>query len=264
MTVAQWAFWLAMAAFVAASGKFLDDYHLKAATKTKMREALVKWFIWLEAHKVPDLGGVILKGFRVAFRVRLILLVAMSFAAVYWATLSTLYLVRRIFGPEINQSYVNYLLNWVPLDESAPYWAGFLTLIIVPQLLGLLVMARLLHDASLTDSDASRLVLLVSGLVSGMLLGLLGGVLSILAFGPGPYGAMIFVAGLASILVPVTMALLTLLLIFVRYGIKLVRLILLEIFDVASSPAVSPFTYATSLLGVVILAAKAGQAAVTG
>jgi hypothetical protein len=263
MTLAQWAFWLAIAAFIVASGKFLDDYHIKTATKTKMREVLIKWFIWLDAHKVPDLGGVILKGLLTVFQIRRILLVAMSLAAVYWATLSTFYLGRQIFGPKNNQSYVDYLLNWVPLDDSAPYWMAFLALIIVPQLLGLLAMAHLFHHASLTDSDASRLLLLGKGLVFGTLLGLLGGVLSILVFGPGPYGIMIFVAGLSSILVPALMALLTLLLIFVRYGIKLVRFILLQIFDVASSPTVSPFTYTTSLLGVIILAAKVCQAAVT-
>ncbi|WP_316171256.1 hypothetical protein [Bradyrhizobium sp. SZCCHNRI1058] len=263
MTVAQWTLWLAIAAFVVASGKFLDDYHIKAATKTRMREVLVKWFIWLDAHKVPDLGGAVLNGFRAAFRVRRLLLVAMSFVAVYWATLSTLYLERRILGPEINQSYVDYLLEWVPLDRSAPYWIVFLALIIVPQLLGLLVMARLFHSASLADHDVKRLVLLVGGVVSGIFLGLLGGALSILVFGGGPYGVMIILAGLASISVPTMMALLTLLLIFLRYGIRGFRFILLEIFDVASSPAVSPFTYATSLLGVLILAAKVCQASVT-
>jgi hypothetical protein len=143
MTFAQWAFWLALGAFIAASGKFLDDYHIKTATKAKIREVLVKWFIWLDAHKVPDLGGVVLKGFRAVLKIRRFLLVAVSLAAVYWATLSTFYLSRQIFGPKINQSYLDYLLNWVPLDETTPFWIGFLTLILVPQLLGLLAMARL-------------------------------------------------------------------------------------------------------------------------
>jgi hypothetical protein len=26
-------------------GKFLDDYHIKAPTKTKMRKVLVEWFV---------------------------------------------------------------------------------------------------------------------------------------------------------------------------------------------------------------------------
>jgi hypothetical protein len=78
MTFAQWAFWLALGAFIAASGKFLDDYHIKTATKTKIREVLVKWFIWLDAHKVPDLGGVVLKGFRAVLKIRRFLLVAVS------------------------------------------------------------------------------------------------------------------------------------------------------------------------------------------
>jgi hypothetical protein len=69
---------------------------------------------------------------------------------------------------------------------------------------------------------------------------------------------------MASVVLPMLFAGLTLLLIFVRYGIKLVRSLLLQIFDVASSPTVSPFTYASSILGLIILAAKFGQAAVAG
>jgi hypothetical protein len=264
MSVAQWAFWLALAALIAACGKFLDDYHIKTPTKTKMRDVLIRWFVWLDAHRVPDLGGVVLKGLRSLFQVRRFVLVALSLAAAYWSTVSAFYLGREIFGPANNRSYVNYLLTWIQLNRSAPYWIVFLAVIIVPALLGLLAMGYLFHRASLTDNDASRLGLLGGGLVFGILLGSLGGVLAFFVYGDGGgYGLEVLFAGMASISVPALLALLTLLLIFVRYAIKLVRLVLLQIFDVASSPTVSPFTYATSLLGVIILAAKVGQAAVT-
>jgi hypothetical protein len=68
MSAGHWAFWVAIAALIAASGKFLDDYHIKASTKSKMRDALIKSFVWLDAHEVPDLGGLILRALQALFR----------------------------------------------------------------------------------------------------------------------------------------------------------------------------------------------------
>jgi hypothetical protein len=42
MSAAHWAFWVAVAALVAACGKFLSDYHIKASTKSKMRNVLFR------------------------------------------------------------------------------------------------------------------------------------------------------------------------------------------------------------------------------
>jgi hypothetical protein len=172
MSAAQWAMWLGIAALVAASGKFLDDYHIKASTKSKMRDVLIKWFVWLDAHKVPDLGGLILRALQGLFRVRRFTLIVVSLAVVYWATLSAFYFGREIFGPANDQSYGNYLLTWIPLDRSAPFWVAFLAAIVVPAMLGLFAMAYLFHRASLTDSDVSRLGFLAAGLVLGISLAL--------------------------------------------------------------------------------------------
>jgi hypothetical protein len=264
MSVAQWAFWLAVAALVAAAGKFLDDYHIKTATKTRMRDALVSWFLWLDARKVPDLGGLVLGALRGIFRIRRLPLLIAGLVFVYWATLSAFYLGREIFSPTNDESYVDYLLTWIPFDYRAPFWLAFLAAIIVPALLGLIAMAYCFHRASMTSNDASRLGLLGSGLILGLLLGLSGAILAFIGFkGGGYFFGIILLAGLASVALPALLAICTLLLILIRYGIRLIRFLLLKAFDVASSPAVSPFTYAASLLGVIILAAKVLQAAVT-
>ncbi|WP_029874782.1 hypothetical protein [Rhizobium leguminosarum] len=264
MSAGQWAFWLSIAALVAAFGKFLDEYHIKVATKAKMRNALVGWFVWLDAHKVPDLGGIILRAIRNLFQTRRIALVAVSLAVAYWATLSAFYLGREVFGPPNDQSYGNYLLTWIPLDGSALYWVAFLAAVIIPALLGLLAMAHHFHRASLAENDGSRLGFLALGLLFGVSLSLSGAALALLAFRGGGYfiGIIVF-AGMASAALPILLLVLTLLLILIRYGIRLVRILLLHVFDVASGPSVSPFTYASSLIGVLILSVKVVQAALT-
>jgi hypothetical protein len=243
LSAAQWAFWLAIAALVAAAGKFLDDYYVKVTTKTQMRDALVGWFLWLDAHKVPDLGGAVLRVLRGVFQIRRFLLVAMSLAFAYWVTLSAFYVGREIFGPANDQSYTSYLLTWIPLDRSAVYWLGSLVAIIGPALLGQFTMGHCLHRATMTDSDARRLGLLAIGLIVGILLPLIGTILAVAPFSGGGYNWWIIaIAAVASIILPALLALCTLLLILIRYSIDVIRFLLLQVFDVASSPTVSPFT----------------------
>lgn len=75
MSAAQWALWLAIAALVAASGKFIDDYHIKSTTKSKYRDILIKLFIWIEAHKIPDFGGFLFRAIHNLFRIRRFIIV---------------------------------------------------------------------------------------------------------------------------------------------------------------------------------------------
>jgi hypothetical protein len=141
------------------------------------------------------------------FRIRRFLLLAASLAFAYWATLSTFYLGEEIFGPANDQSYTSYLLTWIPLDSSAPFWLAFLAAIIIPALLGLFAMAHYFHRASMTDDDASRLGLLAGGLILGILRALSGTGLALVAFGGGGYFLwVILLAGLASITLPALLA----------------------------------------------------------
>jgi hypothetical protein len=141
MSAGQWAFWLALAGFIAAAGKFLDDYHITSVTKSRARDVLVQWFMWIDGQKVPDLGGLVLRAMRSFLKIRRILLLAIGLAAAYWAILSAFYLGREVFGPANEQSYTAYILFWVPMDESAPYWLAYLATIIIPSISGLAAMA---------------------------------------------------------------------------------------------------------------------------
>lgn len=183
-----------------------------------------------------------------------------SFA--YVATLSAFYFGREIFGPANDLAYIEYILTWIPIDYTAPYCLFFIVVIVVPSISGLLAMAYYFHRASLSDGDFKIFALLITGLVFGVFLSLLGAGLAFLALGGGGYFVItIIFAGMASASVPIAAASITLFLILIRCVIRVVRYILLQIFDVASSPSVSPFTYATSILGVIILAAKVVQVA---
>ena len=266
MSAAQWALWFSIAAFVAAAGKFIDDYHIKITTKAVVRNALIKWFQWLDARKVPDLGGVVLGALRGLFQIHRFLLLAASSAFTYWAALSAFYLGRAVFGPANDQSYTSYLSTWIPLDRSsAGLWGLLLNAIAIPEFIGLFVMAHYFHRASMADGDAKRLGLLAAGLIFGLLFALSGIGMAMLGnFELNEYTfSMVLFAGLASITLPALLAICTLLLIVARLSVNVIRFLLLEVFGVAKNPAVSPFTYVSSLLGVLILGAKVVQVVVT-
>lgn len=260
MNSEQWAFWIALAALIAGAGRFLDDYHIKAETKSKMREALINWFIWLEERKIPDLGGVVFSLLRKLISLRKIVLIVSILLFSYWATITSIYMGRAMFGPANDRSYIDYIMNWIPIDSTAPYWLGFLASIIVPAILGTVTMAHFFHRASTTNYELRRFFFLVSGLVLGVALALSGAGLAYILFqGGGYFLGIIIMAGLASVTLPAFLAVSTLILIVIRFLIIGIRLLLLSVFDVASGPNVSPFTYASALLGVLILLGKVAQ-----
>jgi hypothetical protein len=74
---------------------------------------------------------------------------------------------------------------------------------------------------------------------------------------------IIFMAAMASFALPAFLAICTMALILVRKMVRLTQLVLLQVFDVASSPQKSPFAYASSVFALLILAVKVIQVALT-
>jgi hypothetical protein len=243
VSAGQWAFWLAVAALIAGAGKFIDDYHVKSTTKSRIRDVLVRWFIWLDDRKIPDLGGFVLKLISRLLSAKRLLLLAFGFVATYWATLTCFYLVRQNLGPPTNDSYVMYILKWLPLDRSSLYWLTYLTLIALPSLIGLVTTAHFLHRASIARGNRQMVWLLVSGFFAGIALALSGGFAALLIFGPGGYGIFVIVVGLGSLIVPSALTACVLALMIIRSGITLVRHLLLVLFDVASSHSLAFLYY---------------------
>jgi hypothetical protein len=264
MSAGQWAFWLALAGFIAAAGKFLDDYHITSVTKSRARDVLVQWFMWIDGQKVPDLGGLVLRAMRSFLKIRRILLLAIGLAAAYWAILSAFYLGREVFGPANEQSYTVYILFWVPLDESAPYWLAYLATIIIPSISGLAAMAYFFHRASITGRDIWRFAFLSVGILVAPMFAILSVFGTLLIYGMDAVTlSIIFMAAMASFALPAFLAICTMALILVRNMVRLAQLVLLQVFDVASSPQKSPFAYASSVFALLILAVKVIQVALT-
>lgn len=269
MSAGLWAFWLAAAALIAGAGKFLDDYHIKARTKSKIRDVLINLFVWLDKQSVPDLGGFILSYIKRLLSMRGLGMSMVAILLACWAILSTFYLGREFIGPPNIESYLFYLVNWIPRDRTALIWIGFLVAILVPAFLGLIVMARYFHSASMSDSDRRRIFFLVVGILLGLSIALLGtgislGISMVAIEGGGYFLPLIVAASLASLALPSLLALSTIALVLFRWILKFIQFILLEIFDAASSPSISPFTYASSLLSLIVLGAKVIQVTVTG
>jgi hypothetical protein len=262
MTAEKWALLLALAAFIIAIGKFLDDYHISKATKDSARSVLVRIFVWLDDRTVPDLSKPILISMHRLFVARLGRLIAVSIIFSYWATVSALYICRSFFGPSNTRSYIGYLLGgWIPEDGIWFTTAPLVASMAVPAMLGLTFIAYFFHRASLARSKPRCIALLISGVVGSICISLVGSKLAYLydkLNGSVNYDgtSVLAIASLASVVVPVVFASLTAMLIVCRWCLRLVKLVLLNVFNVASSPEKSPFIYASSLLSVGMLGVK--------
>ena len=70
---------------------------------------------------------------------------------------------------------------------------------------------------------------------------------------------VLVMASLSSIVIPGIFAFLTIFLIIARLFVRAAQWVMLHVFDVASNPEKSPYTYASSLLGLLILLFKLAQ-----
>jgi hypothetical protein len=265
LALAQWALWLAIAALIAVAGKFIDDYHIKNSTRSKVRDILIRAFLWLDERTIPDLGGLVLSYFRKLLSVRSAAIAFLALALTGWATLTAFYIGRELYGPPNTEGYFSYIANWIPRSVAALYWAGFLATLVVPSFLGLIVTARWFRKASNASGDIRRLTFLATGLILGSALAFLGTGLLLVTFGPGGYFFfLIAAASLAAAAIPAMLFIGILVLILIRWMLHVGQRVTLSVFDVASAPTGSPFTYFCALLGIVLLAGKVIQALVAG
>jgi hypothetical protein len=254
----DWSLCIAIAALIGGTGKFLDDYHIRSSAKSKTRDLLVRAFIALDKRAVPDMGGYILRISRHVRSLSRYLLIPLVALVAAWAVISVFYLARRVNGPPLQESYALYIWHWIPLTGKATLlWLSLLGFYVVPAVLATLALSFLFHRASTTAQDWKRLPLLVGGLAAACAVVFAGTAVIFLCFGDFGYAApFVAMASLSSIIPALLVTVTTLLLIIVRLSLLLFRYILLHIFDVASSPTNSPFTYASSLLSIAVLLFK--------
>lgn len=257
MTTAEWGFWIAAATLVAGTGKFLDDHHIKAATKSLARDFLVRWFVWLDSTSVPDLGLSVLRPLAALLRWRVVVTLFFLLGGSLAIT-TALYLWRVIYGPDPG-NYLGYVTYWLAGGELL-FWGVFLAAILLPAVAGSWVMAIFVARAARAKTSWERAALLVSAVVLGPAISIVG-VLPLALTSISPYGAGLLGAALVSPALPLLLVCLVLLLMALRTVVRVTQWTLLKVFDSASSPSASPFAYASSLLALLILCAKVAQSA---
>jgi len=272
MSPVSWGFWLALAAFVAAAGKFLDEYHIDKEARSKVRSVLVSLFLWLDARAVPDLGLPIWRLVKRIYSANRLLSILSALVITYWSTLTALYIARTILGSANPKPYLTYLIDWIPADSSPIQWLSLLFALSIPALAGVVFIAGTFHRASVVDNDLLKLVLLGVGMVGSVGLAVSGPILASFIAVATRHGTgydsqsgpdILEYAAFASVLVPIAFATQTIVLICIRTLLRVVRFVALHVFNVASGPTISPFTYASSLISVLIVGIKVLQAAVT-
>ncbi len=59
----EWSLWIGVAAVIAGTGKFLDEYHVRRHTRTWLQGRLTEWFLVIDGVAVPDPVGFVLRPF---------------------------------------------------------------------------------------------------------------------------------------------------------------------------------------------------------
>lgn len=250
-----WAPWIACATLFVAVGKFLDQYHIRNATRSAARDFLVRAFMWLDARIVPDYGKGLLRlaSFFTSRRIVAGAIFLLLFGPV--GAITVFYIGRLTFGPQPESSYFYYLASW--MDLGSLFWIYFLAVITAGGSLAAICAAYFNHLASICISDWRRVMLLLAGLIIPACLIRVTVFIILKIFAGGGYmiGTVIWAVFLSA--VPfMFLESMTLLTIFVTLALKLLRAVCLNVFDSASDPRTSPFLYGFSFLGLGTLIAK--------
>lgn len=264
MAALHWSLWIALAALLAGAGKFLDDYHISKQSKSVARDALTRWFIWLDEQVVPDLGAPILAAVSRILSARRLWLILAGLSIAYLSTTTAFYVGREFFGPANTQGYVEYVLSWLFIDDRVTFWLVYFLALAIPAIGGLAFIAYCFHRAAQTRGAAKRLAFLLIGVIGSAIICSSASLIIILIGGVSAYGPPVLaMASVSSILAPSLFAILTAVLMLSRVFVRGVQLILLRLFDVASNPEKSPYTYASSLVSLFILLLKLAQELIT-
>lgn len=265
----SWGLWIAIAASLVGAGTFLDRYHVSEEQRNTLREFLIQGFIFIEKPTIPDFSKIVFGFFKKLWQSWRYLGFVLFLVITYWAIVSTFYIFRVFLELPPENGYWHYVINWISLDESPLFWIGVLLWGVGLGFISVYTVSILLnkinkHDSVLPQMGWAMLANFVAYLY--LIVGFIG---SFIIFSGGPDAVEIPVSGPMMIFSPFTLflSLVTVFpailwvglignLIFLRLLLQVSRYILLRIFDVASDPKHSPFTYACSLGGVLILIVK--------
>jgi hypothetical protein len=231
MSIASdWGMWLAIVALLLAVGKFLDDYHVRQETKSKIRDILIRGFFVVQAVNVPDLG----RGLAGRFWTLGSRLARRKFLAAFGIGFGLIFASLVVFVGPIVAGYLSL----------APF-AVFVAGTTVWLLLGLI--------SSIKQDWLALLLALCSPIVIFVIIcniTLFAAPILLWAVIP------IFLFAIASSIPLFVISGVLLVLLCCRALIHILRFLALHILDAASDPQRSPFTYAFALVSILILTGK--------
>ncbi len=265
----NWGLWGAASALIVAIGIFIDRYHLSNNVKDSARTFLIKCFLAVERPKIPQFAQSAVGFLRKLWRSwwHLGLLAFMLF--VYWAVVSVFYLGRIVLGIRAEIPYLRYVLTWIPFDNTAPFWVAVLVWGALVGVAALLAVSAILLKINTTGNVWEQLSWSFLAYLIGWTFVAAGTPVSLLIFSHGPEFQAIpasahltekplfsLILSFFSSVPALFYSNIVFLLILLRLILKAAQRVLLNVFNVASSPRNSPFAYLCSLLGIGVFGIK--------
>jgi len=265
----SWGLWIAIAASLIGAGTFLDRYHVSEEQRNRLREFLIQCFIFVEKPIIPDFSKVVFRIFKKLWRSWRYFGFILFLVILYWAIVSTFYIFRIWLELPPENGYWRYVINWISLDESPLFWGSVLLWGVGLGFISVYTVSILLNRINRYDSVLPQIGWAVLANLVAYLYVIVGFFCSFILFSGGP-DAVVPVSGpMMGFTTPFTLFLTYVTvfpailwvglignLIFLRLLLQISQYILLKVFDVASDPKHSPFTYACSFGGVLILFVK--------
>jgi hypothetical protein len=255
-----WIAAITIATVLVAVGQFLDRYHISSRTKENARLMLVHWFVALDDLMIPDLPRkLLIVVLRPDKRLNVILLFVLY--AVYLSFCLILLILIPLQAGLLGIAIIVMIMSipMVLFEPDVELWtrlfaAAFLLFffLLVPALC--FVILRI-PFRRLYNSDKAR-VRFLSPFAAGATLVIAIAVILITISLFDPNDDVILILVLATTLPMIFLVFLTFALLVVKVFVELARKAAMVVFQAASDPQNSPFSYATGFLGLVVVVVK--------
>lgn len=255
MLLSSWAIWISLAILIAALGSFIDRYHIKSDLKSNIRELLIRWFIYLDEHSIPDIAGWVIYLFKKFFWPKRLYLLPLHMLLALYTTITLFYFYRLAHNPP-GTSYVVYILAWFSDGEQSLYWILFMLALVVPLILYNYFFSLLYKSLQREPKTEFKIIIILFALLSFPIFLGFAVCLSILVPITPSYGFFTFIGAISFLICQALILLAYLFLFIIKKLVNIAKKSMMYLFDIASSPENSPFTYFSALLSVFILLAK--------
>ncbi|MET4065917.1 hypothetical protein ABID58_000691 [Bradyrhizobium sp. S3.2.6] len=251
---------IAIATVLVAVGQFLDKYHISSRAKEKARLMLVRWFVALDDLTIPDLPRkLLIVVLRPDKRLSLILLFVLY--ALYLPFCLILLVSFLLEGGLLGIAIIFMIMSapYVLFEPDVDLWkrlvvAAFLLFffLIVP---ALCFMILRIPFRRLYNSDKA-LIRFLSPFAAGAILviAIAAMLVALSLFDAEDVATSSLI--LATTLPVMFLVFLTFALLVVKLFVQLTRKTAMVVFQAASDPQNSPFSYAAGFLGLIVVAVK--------